>query len=161
MSRISDLRYFAAAEFREWYEHMSLRELFLLDTFRHQWGAPVEISPNASALGRKKGEAGTTQHNVDRWREVRAADLFPHWIETRADAERAVIIATRVGFTGIGIYPDWQLGTRTVCGMHLDVRVDREPGEPAKWGGIDDGDGQRYVALHEAMQRLPGGRNNG
>ena len=69
------MKYFRPTEFREWWELMSIDLLEVLDDFRDIWGAPVMISPHADALGRHGGRDDLSQHNVDKWGEVRAADL--------------------------------------------------------------------------------------
>ncbi|HKJ74728.1 MAG TPA: hypothetical protein VKA19_11480 [Alphaproteobacteria bacterium] len=155
-----DLRFFRPEEFRGWFEDMSLRLLVLNDSLRFRWGAPIQISPHPAAIGRRLNRA-TTQHNIELWGEVRAVDQFPRGMTTRGAAERFLAIATSCGFTGIGIYPYWQRDRDAdpEPGVHVDVRVDREPGDPATWGGIPytDQDGkrrQRYVSLSEALDRL-------
>jgi len=150
MSERIDLRYFTEPEFRDWWPHMSLRLLLLLDSLRHQWGDSITISPIKGALGRNNGEADSSQHNVDRWGEVRAADVFLSGMESRAAANRALGLASRAGLTGIGIYPNWDPSP----GMHADVRVDEAPGDPALWGMVDDGDGQYQVSLEKALERM-------
>lgn len=146
---IIDLRYFTPTEFRDWWPHMSLRLLVLMDSGRHQWGDQWEISPVEGALGRHRGDA-LTQHNIDRWDEVRAADFFMHGMDTRVKARHAVDLMVRTGFTGIGVYPDWD----PMPGVHGDVRQDRDPGDPAIWGMIDDGQGQYQVSLEHALERM-------
>jgi hypothetical protein len=66
---------------------------------------------------------------------------------TQPEAARAVTVAEKVGFGGIGIYPDWS----PFPGLHLDVRP--AEGDVAKWAGVDDGDGQDYVAMGRGMER--------
>ena len=146
-----DLRYFTESEFRDSWDVMSLRLLFLLDSLRHQWGGSISISPVPGALGRHNGPDDTSQHNFDRWGEVRAADVFLAGMDCRNSANRALGLAMRTGFTGCGIYPDWQPS----LGMHLDVRASQRPGEPALWGMVDDGDGQYQVSLETALERMP------
>lgn len=158
------LRYFRPEEFRTWLDHMSPRLLVLLDLFRYKWGHAVQISPHHLALGRRMGESNTSQHNVDRWGEVRAADVMPYGINTAKDMGDAVITARDCGFTGIGIYPHW----KPRSGLHLDVRESSEMGYPATWAALDVSEatpeqkrygkvvgGQVYVSLragYEAMR---------
>lgn len=143
------LYYFQPEEFREWYEKMDHRLMVLLDVFRHQWKDPVIISSAPGALGRTMGAGSHSQHNVDKWGEVRAVDIFPRGLATKYDAERAFNIARNIGVTGIGIYPDWQPSV----GMHLDVRRDKRPGNPATWGAV--GHPQKYVSWAQAVEKLP------
>jgi len=145
-----DLRYFSKGEFRDWFDDMSLRLLFLLDSLRHQWGSSITISPVRGALGRHNGETDTSQHNFDKWGEVRAADVFLEGMNCKPTTNKALGLAMRTGFTGIGVYPDWQ----PQPGLHLDVRQSERPGEPALWGMLDDGDGQYQVSLEKALERM-------
>ena len=152
---MTDLRFFDADEFGESWDVMSARLLVLLDVLRWQWGAAFHLSPHPRALARYDGRDDDSQHNVDRWGECRACDGFPAWILTRDDARRLVRLATRIGFTGIGIYPHWRFDARTrIAGVHLDSRTNRPVGEPALWGAVDDGNGQRYVGIDEAIGRI-------
>lgn len=151
-----DLRYFHKSEFGAWWNRMSPRLLVLLDSLRHQWGQPIRISPADGALGRHARD-GLTQHNIDKWGEVRAADIFPDGVATMDEAERFYALAKRVGFTGIGVYPD----ARPSAMFHLDVRVDANPGQPATWGALRrmvaspaEQDDWRYVSLDEALREV-------
>ena len=150
------LYYFEPDEFREWYFDMSPRLLVMLDTLRHQWGRVIEVSPADGALGRRMGES-LSQHNVAKWGEVRAVDIFPEGVETMQQAENFWMAARAVGFTGIGLYPDALPSTM----FHLDVRIDRKPGNPASWGALRrmiskpaDDDDWRYVSLDDAMREV-------
>lgn len=149
------LYHFIPAEFREWYPVISTRLLVLLDVLRYRWGHAITISANPRALGRHDGPS-LSQHNIDRWGEVRAADVFPKSLFKRDDAQRIILLAKEVGFTGIGLYPHWDQGV----GMHLDVRHDRKPGQPAVWGmlpatGAGGEPGQKEVSLTQAINELP------
>ena len=152
------MKYFRPTEFREWWELMSIDLLEVLDDFRDIWGAPVMISPHADALGRHGGRDDLSQHNVDKWGAVRAADVFPMGLgdasPTFASAHalgtvtsygfiRAYDAAKRAGASGIGFYP----GTTPGPMMHLDVRTDRTPDNPATWSRIKG----RYLGLSHAM----------
>lgn len=148
---MTQLRHFRPQEFGEWWPRMSVRLLEVLDEFRAIWGAPVTISPVEGALGRHMGPDAASQHNVDRWREVRAADVFPHGMVTRADAERAFRCAVAAGATGFGSYPHWQ----PQPGVHIDVRQDRQRGAPATWGFVRHDGRKRQVALTQAFAHYP------
>lgn len=147
MSEI-DLRNWNPSEFREWWPDMSVRLLVLLDVFRYQWGRPCQVSPAPGALGRNQGRDARSQHNVDRWGEVRAADIMPAGLHTREDARRAIDCAITAGFTGIGIYPYWE----PTPGLHLDVRTCECPGQPATWGRVDG----EYIAHTVALRHFKG-----
>lgn len=144
------LKYFKASEFGVWLPFMSNELLLKLDEFREQWGAPVEISGAVGGIGRKSLDSHS-QHNVLKWGEVRAIDLFPKveiadgiygYIDNGEDLRRAQQIAVQVGFTGIGVYTDTQPGYM----LHVDVREDREFGDVALWSRID-GD---YLGIEQA-----------
>jgi len=145
-----DLRYFTQNEFRDSWAAMSTRLLVLLDSLRYQWGAGITISPVSGALARYNGPDDTSQHNVDRWGECRAADVFLDGMDSPSSANRAVEVAMRTGFTGVGIYPDWDPSP----GVHVDVRQDHEPGDPALWGMLDSSKGQYMVSLEKALEAM-------
>lgn len=136
---------------KDWWQEMDARLLILLDVFRSHWGQRVRVSKHELALGRHDGPDDEGDHNIDRHPAVLAADCFPEGITTREEAEFAIELATEVGFTAIGIYPDWRGG----CGMHLATRRSREPGDPATWGAIQGKNGQVYVSVDDALLRLP------
>ena len=136
-----ELRFFQPAEFGVWFDQMSPKLLNVIDGFREEWGAPVSVSKSAHALGRYAGDS-KSQHNVDLWGEVRAADLFPKAMNDAADFAKAYECAKRAGASGIGIYTDT---SRPM--IHLDVREDRTPESPANWSRING----NYGALSELM----------
>lgn len=149
------LYYFGRNEFNRggvnWYERMDPRLLVLLDVFRHQWGAKVSISAHDAALGRELGPTKLSDHNVDLHGVCLAADVIPEGMTRRADAWRAVTTAAAVGFTAIGVYPDWLPGP----GLHLGTRMSHRPGTPALWGAVrPEGGSQQYVALHSAVDQF-------
>jgi len=150
------LNYFKPDEFREWWPYMSPRLLVMLDVLRHQWGKKIEISGAGGALGRN-AKGSLTQHNVDKWGEVRAADIFPAGVATVDEAQAFWDLIKAVGFTGRGVYPD---ALPSVM-FHVDVRVDRRPGQPSDWGALRrminrpaEDDDWRYVSVEEAMREV-------
>ena len=112
-----DLKYFSRSEFGVWWPLMSQDLLLKLDKFREKWGKPVRVSPHPDAIGRE-GEGSNSMHNVLKWGEVRAVDVFPEGLDTIGDRQRALEIARSVGLTGIGLYTD----TSPSNMMHLDNR---------------------------------------
>ena len=145
-----DLRFFEEEEFGGWFSSCSPRLLILLDALRFQWGAPIRVSRAQGAIGRRLGEGAKSQHNIDRWGEVRAVDVFPSGLVTREDVDSFLLSAISIGITGIGFYPDWSGG----FGFHLDVREDREPGYPATWGRVDTRLEKQYVSIDAAMEKI-------
>lgn len=156
-----DLRYFSATEFGPYWPLMSRELLEKLDEFRARLGYPVAISPAAGAIGRpilkadgSQGEsessAEKSQHNYLLHGEIRAVDVMPSPPGGANAAERQhwLTVARAVGFTGIGLYPDW----RPRAGLHLDVRKDRTPSNPALWAGVrNDAGKQVYVGIEQAL----------
>lgn len=138
---VLSLKHFSPWEFRTWFADMSPELLKKLDTFRELWGQPVVISSHADGLGRKLGPADTSQHNVNKWGEVRAVDVFPEGLNVQTKAF-AIQCARQAGFTGYGIYSDTQPGWM----MHLDVRADRSPVNPATWARVNG----NYVGIEVA-----------
>lgn len=136
------MRNFKPAEFREWWSLMDPRLLGVLDRFRDDWGARVDISPHSDALGRRLGPDSNSQHNVNVWRTVRAADIFPQGL-SEDEFPRAYDCAKSAGATGIGFYTDTHPGPM----MHLDVRRSHTPDRPATWSRIKG----RYLGLSHAM----------
>jgi hypothetical protein len=111
-----ELRHFTRGEFGIWWPLMSQDLLLKLDAFREKWGAPVVITSHPDGLGRED-ESGS-MHNVLKWGEVRAVDVFPKGMDSLADRQRAFQIAKSVGLTGIGLYTD----TMPSNMLHLDNR---------------------------------------
>lgn len=132
---------FKRHEFREWADDMAIEQLKALDRFAKLWGASVTVSGSSAALGRKMGKDKLSQHNIDRWGEVRATDVFPKGL-TPQNAEYAVTLAKKAGFSGIGVYLDTSKPM-----MHLDVRPDRSPFNPASWARIKG----EYVGIERAF----------
>lgn len=137
--QLQPLRYFTESEFGQWWPLMSTELLQKLDEFRHRLGVPVTISQANGSLGRELGPGSLSQHNVDMWGEVRAADVM----FTGVDLQTAYQIAKEVGFTGIGAYPDWN----PYPGLHLDVRQ----APLALWSGIKEQGQQVYKAISAAF----------
>lgn len=139
MNMRKKMKWFSPAEFGLWYPLINRDLLKRLDEFRERWGAPVVISKADGGIGRHGN--GESQHNVDRWGSIRAIDVFPmvdngsgaRYIDNAADLARAYEVARDVGFTGIGVYTDTEPGYM----VHLDVRDDREPGNPAQWSRVN------------------------
>lgn len=149
------LKNFQRTEFGTWADKMSPRLLVLLDVFRDFWGAPVRTVESlgvAGGLGRYLAPDADSQHNISRWREVRAVDVQPQGMTGAEDFRRAYRLAARVGFTGIGLYPDHT----PTPGLHLDVREDRRVGDPATWSAFTvrdrDGMAQKYFGIDYALE---------
>lgn len=122
------MKYFTPKEFGLWYGQLSPVLKDKLDELREELGVPVNLSKAKGAIGRNLGPDELTQHNVDKWGEVRAVDGYVPEEMTLLDFYNE---AKGCGFTGIGFYTGWSKGR----GFHLDVREDRQEGFPATWGG--------------------------
>ena len=161
-----ELRYFEIDEFGGWYPKIDPLLLTMLDSFRDRWGYKVLVSPALGAVGRDLPEGHSnyeSQHNVRRWGAVRAIDVMPlRWSLERnpvdpgrvldrglskQELEHAYNVARAVGFSGIGVYPDWE----PFPGLHLDVRRDRSSESPAIWSGILINGKQEYVEIERAF----------
>ncbi|MAB53548.1 hypothetical protein [Marinobacter sp.] len=142
------MKYFKPDEFGGDFDLLSHDLKYKLDQFREAWGEPVMVSPAPGAVARRLGYDSKSQHNIDRWGECRAVDVMPFEMNTVADRVRAFNLSVQVGFTGIGIAPVWQPRP----GMHLDVRKDRTPGKPAKWGYARRDGRQVIVAIDEVLK---------
>ena len=133
---------------------MSARLVTMLDVLRFKLGSPIEISLSEYALGRNLGRGKMSEHNVDHWGEVLAADCFISGVYNRAQAEAVVYEATGIGFTGIGVYSDTHnnRGEEQVM-FHLGVRPNELMGSPATWGRVDG----EYTTLMAAIQSIKAG----
>ncbi|MCG8392747.1 MAG: hypothetical protein MI745_06660 [Pseudomonadales bacterium] len=149
------LEHFSASEFGPYWPLMNVELLLKLDAFRKALGYPVAISSAPGAIGRPiigggQAESGAEKswHNYALHGEIMAIDVHPLPPDGPSAQERRrwYEIAKQVGFTGIGIYPDWNRP-----GMHLDVRTDRTPANPATWAGVYRGGKQVYVSISEAF----------
>jgi hypothetical protein len=145
------LHYFHPDEFvshgRDWLPDISPSLLVRLDILRHQWGRRITVSPAFGAIGRVAA-GSNSQHNIEKWGEVRAIDIMPAGIATMGNAHDFYLLCLDLGFTGIGFYPHWKPNP----GFHLDVRQDRKPGDPATWGGVAGESGQVYVSINDAVE---------
>lgn len=142
------LNHFDADEFREWYGMMAPELLVRLDALRGVLGYPVFISTNPDAIGRTLGKGGSTsQHNVDRWGEVRAVDIFPSKIEPR----RWVKAAKLVGFRGVGCYPATTYRGRAWAMMHVDTG---EHKAWRSWGVLGSGKNRDEVSLEAGIEQI-------
>ena len=144
----NELSFFKENEFHGFYGDCNPKLLVLTDLFRYIWDNPVAISSANGAVGRY--DETNSQHNINYWDEVRALDLKPKGLTSKYDLERAFKIARDVGFTGIGLYPEW-----SDPGIHVDIRNDRTIGDPLYWGAYYKTDnGQRkqeYVYMDEGL----------
>lgn len=141
------LNHFTPLEFGPWWLAMSNDLLLKVDEFRERWGDEVAISKAAGAIGRDDDPDDQSQHNPIRWGEVRAVDVIPKGMDTSADRQRAFRIAKDIGFTGIGIYPDW----KPSGGLHLDVRRSREVGNPNTWSAFKIAGKQEYFPISKGL----------
>lgn len=144
--------YFKPEEFRGWAEDMSPRLVTMLDVLRHTIDRTITISAHPDSLGRHKGPDALSAHNIDKWGSVLAADVFVGMVYTKRQAADIVQQARWLGFTGIGVYPEWtnNHGANQV-GFHFDVRPSRAMGDPSEWGYL----GGKMVTIQTALNALP------
>jgi len=155
-----ELTYFTSGEFGPYWPLMSLDLLKKLDAFRDRLGYPVSISPAPGGIGRpiigsedQAAESGAEKsyHNYLVHGEVMAIDVMPQppGGATPLERQRWVNVARDVGFTGIGLYPDW----KPRPGIHLDVRPVSalKPGQGyAAWAGVRDQSGKQIYTSIDA-----------
>lgn len=93
---------------------MDLAFLGLLNTLRELWGRPLSVNSGARCLfwNAHVGGAPGSQHTLGK-----AADLR---VTSRDEADQLALLATKVGFTGLGIYATW---------LHVDT------GPKRTWAG--------------------------
>lgn len=127
--------------------------LLKLDALREAWGDQILISPALGAIGRTypPGHSNyNSRHNVTKYGSVEAIDIMP-LIDgrslTKTEMRQFYNLAISIGFTGIGVYPQWL----PHAGFHLDVRDDRFAGNPATWAGVKTADGQKYIGVEGAF----------
>ena len=147
------LTYFKPSEFGAWYPLMNPKQLKALDRFRELMGSPVFISPVEGGIGRHGGDVNRSQHNVDKWGQVNATDVFPtvpannakgwKYITTQAERQLVLANARKAGFTGIGLYTDTFPGNM----LHGDVREDRTKADPALWSRVN----HEYYSISEVV----------
>jgi hypothetical protein len=151
--------FFELSEFERdgfnWYHYYDPRLLVLLDVFRLQTGL-CEISSHPKAMGRydglNNGKSGFDAHNFDKHGVVFGIDVFPFISGNEyTDAFNSYHIARRVGFTGIGIYPQWKDNGKRRFGMHLDTRRTNNPKtDPAVWGYVDG----QFTSVENGLVKL-------
>ena len=137
-----ELRHFGDNEFGDDLERMDPLQLLYIDEFRNRWGASCSVKD----LGRTTGNGF---HNYVKHGAVKATDLRPEGMNSSIDLRRAFDIAVDIGFTGIGLYPEWASGP----GIHLDIgeRPGRGRGNPARWSARYNEKGKQiYEGIHEA-----------
>lgn len=138
------LEFFTPDEFGLWFPIMDTEFLIMLDDFRREVGQPVYVSPAPGSLGRPD-DIGS-QHLPNPL--LNAADLM-----SAAPLETLHSAALKIGFTGIGLYPDW----KPDHGIHLDTRTDRSPNNPATWSAFNSFDitlgrtTQKYTGIDRAL----------
>ena len=110
----------------------------MLDAFREELGRKVMVSPAPGSMLRwDKGEEG--EHPKGRTIDV----MLPEG----PDLKTAYEVAKKIGFGGIGVYPDW----KPYPGLHLDIRPRAEGQGPAKWAGIKEDGKQIYVSIERGF----------
>lgn len=157
-----ELTHFAPWEFdlrryggENWWSHMQPELLELLDKVREAWGRPIGISPISGALGRYRG-LSYSDHNFERWKQVRAADVFPVMEQNPSSARMFFEVCMSQGVTAVGCYPHWinRHGNQQ-CGWHIGYRPERTD-TPATWGMIryKRRGRQHMVPIDQAMFRV-------
>lgn len=136
------MQHFKPEEFQGYFDKLSPDLKVKLDNLREVWNKKIYISVAPGAVGRHLGPTNASRHNVDRWKEVQAVDVMPDGLENVSDAFMFYDMARKVGFTGIGFYPQW----KPLPGFHLDVREAKF----ASWGRL----GGVYVGIQSAFDSV-------
>lgn len=110
-------------------------------------GGLAYISPAPGALLRDKKKYLTSQHAFGKAADLMVAGMTMNEIYATAKD---------LGFTGIGLYPDWEDKSTgiPVYGVHVDVRDERDPGDPAVWGGRLVNGKQQYGGIAEVLDEF-------
>lgn len=157
--------HFSEPEMRGWWFEIDPSWILRADLLREYAGLVIHVSPVEGAIGRRKGKDDTSDHNIDYWGRVYGLDVLPLYLTPGRDsgtirdqAFNFMRIATQVGFTAIGYYPDWKnISGEPNPGFHLGTRRNRRPGNPATWGGLrkkkDKGSRYDYIALIDAINQ--------
>jgi hypothetical protein len=137
------LKHFKMSEFRGEWVFLASGLLVKLDAFADALGKPVMVSPAKGSMIRWFGQAEAGVKYDQHWFGTAIDVMLPDG----PDLQTAFGVAERIGFTGIGVYPDWH----PYPGMHLDIRHDREPLNPATWAGILENGKQVYVQVQRGF----------
>lgn len=121
-------------EFRGEVFHLDTMLLQKLELFENLLGAPVIFSPADGALFRDDEDS---YHS-----KGLAVDVM---LPQGPTLKTAALVAKEVGFSGIGVYPDWAPHQ----GLHLDIRPKKGI---AQWGAIKDNMGKQvYVGIERVI----------
>ena len=131
------LYHFSPMEFGASLPFLSIDLLNKLDNFREALGSRVMISPAKGSLLRwdTKNES---QHLYGR-----AADIM---LPDEQSLIKALDIATKIGFTGIGLYPHW----KPYHGLHVDIRALKKDDKIKTWVDVGKLGKHKYVSVNQA-----------
>lgn len=136
------LRHFSASDFGLWFPLINTKTLINLDEFREVLGYPVYVSPVVGAVGRLPGAGVRNGSSHIPSPLIDAVDVM-----TDAPLSEAYDAARKVGFHGIGLYPDW----KPRQGLHLDMRSERTAQNPATWSALRVAGKQQYFGIERAL----------
>lgn len=134
MKNFEGIIYFKPGSSDNWGDPSKISHELLvkLDQLRLKTGRPIHVTSGY----RPSGNTGDSQHKYGR-----AVDIMCPGLNLRV----FLSLAEEVGFNGIGVYPHWRMSGIRSGGLHVDVR----PNGPARWMGVQQGQGQVYIALNE------------
>lgn len=116
-------KHFKTTDFVD-YSSMNMELIKKLDQLREMANSPIFVS---SSNSQKKGVHVTkSQHYLGNAVDI----IFTKWSGT---VQELIDLIDKIGFTGIGIYPEWHYNGKTVVGFHLDVRP---TSTVARWIGV-------------------------
>ena len=132
-----NIKHFRKEEFNH-PKRMAYAHVKRLDKFRDNLGSSIIITSDYR-------ESETSMHGKGLATDIIApkiTNLFEFYLE-----------AERFNFTGLGIYPHWQLNGNVIGGLHVDSRSPKN-GRGARWICILVNGKQEYITLNqENLQR--------
>ena len=150
MSIWDKLKYFSPSE--NWGDPHKVdhRLLLFLDHYRHDLNVPLIVTSSV----RYDNPYSAHFPNADGFAE--AVDVIPLLSKRNVKLFDCFLLATKYPFTGIGVYPFWQIQGKTdLGGLHLDVCTRRLKlyHSSGHWVGLPQ---KRYVDLNSDVLRKYG-----
>jgi len=154
------LKYFKPSEFGGWFPFVANSTLLKLDKLRSLHGAQIQISKSPGGIARiiPGGDDNyNSDHNIvknlgvthalDIYSKVPITAGYSNTISyrpmTKYELYQFYILAEEAGFTGIGVYPDWNNP-----GLHVS-----DGSDTGRWAGINKDGKQVYIGLMEYFRK--------
>jgi len=119
----SDIKHFKPTDigWGDW-RKIESRVIYMLETLRVKIATPIIVT---------SGSAGKHSPNSYHYQGLAIDCMFPN--KLMPDGPAIAQAAEEVGFSGIGLYCEWELHGVKTLGAHFDCR----PGRVKKWIGTD------------------------